>query len=268
MIFFILFHGYGYSEIIEVMLTGMDDGVIESKRHDRDQAILDAKTQAIEKAGCKISATTELINDRIMKNWVARKAKAFILPGYKIEDIGYVENTYKIVFYGKVSTEDLSTPKKTVPKTQSRYISSSCKCENFNYVCKDTLWGFNRGSYKHLSMDRYIKMVKANLYGHHTKNIRRITITGYADGHENRGVDNWRHIPNTCNPKRKKGKLFDKDLAKIRACMVRLKIEKGLMKHAIKWSPQHVDYPTGTHMKDNDRKVVVQYFLNKEECNE
>ena len=94
-------------ETIDVSVQGISDGVKNSKQQDRDEAILDAKLKAIERAGVSIEATTTMENFKLKKDWVESKAKAVILPGFQIIDIGYgADGLYHVVLTGKVSARE------------------------------------------------------------------------------------------------------------------------------------------------------------------
>ena len=89
---------------IDVSVQGISDGVKNSTQQDRDEAILDAKLKAIESAGVSIEAITTMENYQLKKDWVESKAKAVIMPGFLIIDIGYgADGLYKVVLTGKVS---------------------------------------------------------------------------------------------------------------------------------------------------------------------
>ncbi len=91
-------------ETIGVSVQGISDGVKNSKRQDRDEAILDAKLKAIERAGVSIEAVTTMENFKLKQDWVESKAQAVILPGFNIIDVGYgADGLYHVVLTGKVS---------------------------------------------------------------------------------------------------------------------------------------------------------------------
>ena len=91
---------------IEVIIKGMDDGVKTSKQHDYEEAVINAKIQAIERAGVEISSVTKIVNFKAKYDAVETKAKAVLLPGFQITDMGYMaDGTYQIVLVGKVSKD-------------------------------------------------------------------------------------------------------------------------------------------------------------------
>ena len=91
-------------ETIDVTVQGISDGVKNSKQQDRDEAILDAKLKAIERAGVYIEAVTVIEDFKLKKDWVESRAEAVILPGFQIMDIGYrADGLYHVVLSGKVT---------------------------------------------------------------------------------------------------------------------------------------------------------------------
>lgn len=99
----------GFQNIIEVAEHGISNGVRDSKQIDRDEAIMDAKLKAIEKAGVNIKSFTKVEDLILMKDWIESRAQAHILSNFKIIDIGYGEDgVYHVVFVGKVSTKKLT----------------------------------------------------------------------------------------------------------------------------------------------------------------
>lgn len=90
-------------EIIAVSVEGISDSVRNSKQQDRDEAILDAKLKAIERAGVNIEAVTIMENFQIKKDWVEARAKAHLLPGFEIVETGYGDDDlYHVVLIGEV----------------------------------------------------------------------------------------------------------------------------------------------------------------------
>ena len=91
------------TETIAVSVQGISDGARNSKRQDRDEAIMDAKLQAIEKAGVNIKSITEAENFVLKYDIVESKAEAVLLPGFQIIDVGYgADGLYHVVLTGKV----------------------------------------------------------------------------------------------------------------------------------------------------------------------
>jgi hypothetical protein len=92
-------------DYVDVNVIGMSDGKRESKQNDREEAILNAKILAIEKAGVSIQSFTTVENFMVKKQMVESKAEAYIQPGFQILDMGYSEDkVYKVVLIGKVSS--------------------------------------------------------------------------------------------------------------------------------------------------------------------
>jgi len=90
---------------IDVVVEGISDGVRNTKQKDRDEAIMDAKLKAIERAGVDITSVTTIENFQLKKDWIESKAKASILPGFQIVEVGYAaDGLYHVVLSGKVTS--------------------------------------------------------------------------------------------------------------------------------------------------------------------
>ena len=95
--------GLASAKTIDVTIKGVDDGVRTSKQQDYKEALLHAKLQAIERAGVKIESITRVVNFQIKFKQVETKAKAVLLPGFQVIDIGYTEDgSYQVVLSGKL----------------------------------------------------------------------------------------------------------------------------------------------------------------------
>ena len=106
---FILFNAFAQSNI-DVIIIGFSDENRESIQKDKSEAIIDAKVSAIERAGLKIRSETSVLNYQLKRDLIESKAEAFLLPGYKIVDIGYGEDgIYRVVLVGEVSNKSIVT---------------------------------------------------------------------------------------------------------------------------------------------------------------
>lgn len=104
---FLLFPGLAFAEVISVTIKGVDDGVKTSKQQDYNEALMNAKIQAIERAGVEIESITKIVNFQLKFQTVESKAKAVLMPGFDVVDIGYVgDGTYQVVLVGKVVVGD------------------------------------------------------------------------------------------------------------------------------------------------------------------
>jgi ankyrin repeat protein len=91
------------SEEIDVLIKGRDDGVKTSKQQDYKEAVMNAKLEAIERAGVEISSITRVVNFQTKFDMVESKAKAVLLPGFQVMDLAYqTDGTYLIVLSGKI----------------------------------------------------------------------------------------------------------------------------------------------------------------------
>jgi hypothetical protein len=91
------------SDTIDVLIRGVDDGVKTNKQQDYKEAVMNAKLEAIERAGVEIISITKIVNFKTKYDKVESKAKAALLPGFQIMDMGYQsDGTYTVVLSGKV----------------------------------------------------------------------------------------------------------------------------------------------------------------------
>jgi len=90
-------------EIIDVKIVGYDDGVKTNKGSDYREAWLNAMRQAIERAGCEIESMSTVKDFVLEEDYIESRARAVLLPGYEIVDIGYgEEGTYNVMLIGKI----------------------------------------------------------------------------------------------------------------------------------------------------------------------
>ena len=90
-------------ETLDVLLKGIYEGPKTSRETAYAQAVMNAKLQAIERSGTEVTSITRVENFTLKYDLVESKAKALILPGFQIIDMGYqLDGTYQVVFSGKV----------------------------------------------------------------------------------------------------------------------------------------------------------------------
>lgn len=93
-------------ETIDVTIKGLDDGKKTSRQQDYKEAVLDAKRQAIEQAGVTVESKSTVRNAVLQEDFIESNAKAVLLPGFQIMDIGYMQDgTYQVVLTGKVQVQ-------------------------------------------------------------------------------------------------------------------------------------------------------------------
>jgi hypothetical protein len=92
-------------DIIDVAVKGISDNSRDGAQKDRQEAMMNAKRQACEKAGVRIEAKTTVENFQTVYDHVESKAAAVLLPGFQVIDNGYGEDgTYSVVLVGKIRT--------------------------------------------------------------------------------------------------------------------------------------------------------------------
>jgi len=91
------------ADTIDVLIKGISDGVKTSRSRNYQEAVMNAKLQAIERAGVAIQSITKVENFQLKYDMVESKASAVLLPGFQIIDMGYQKDgTYQVVLSGKV----------------------------------------------------------------------------------------------------------------------------------------------------------------------
>lgn len=128
-LFFLLVTGWvctAQAEPIDVLIKGIYDGKKVSRDLAYKNAVMNAKIQAIERAGAEISSITQVENFTMKYDMVESRAKALILPGFQIIDIGYqTDGTYVVVLGGKVqvgpSKGKLWGQLRTAPRTYTQF---------------------------------------------------------------------------------------------------------------------------------------------------
>jgi hypothetical protein len=99
---------------IDVLIKGMDDGVKTSRDRDYAEAVMNAKLQAIERAGVSVKSMTKVENFQLKYDMVESKAAALLLPGFQVIDMGYQQDgTYQVVLSGRVQ------PMQSIPEEGS-----------------------------------------------------------------------------------------------------------------------------------------------------
>ena len=103
-----------YSHTIKVHIKGFDDGIMTTKRNDYLEAVLFAKREAVERAGCKIESFTTIENLILKQSYIESKASAILLLGYDIVDNDYSrDGYYQITLIGEIWVKN---PQKKVNK--------------------------------------------------------------------------------------------------------------------------------------------------------
>jgi hypothetical protein len=91
-------------ETLKIRVIGLSNAAFDGKQTDRKEAILDAKRQAVEKAGVSMKSQTVVRQGVVDEDFIESQAETYILPGYEIVDIGYDQDevTYQVVLIGAV----------------------------------------------------------------------------------------------------------------------------------------------------------------------
>ena len=96
-------------DIIDVKIVGYDNGIKTTKQKDHREALLDAKRQAIERAGVEVKSKSRVKNFELEEDYIETHAQAILLPGFEVIDIGYIEGgTYNVMLIGKITVAGFS----------------------------------------------------------------------------------------------------------------------------------------------------------------
>jgi hypothetical protein len=91
--------------LVDVAVRGVSDNKRDGEQKDRQEAIMDAKRQALEKAGLRLKATTKVENFQTTYDYIETQAETVLMPGFQIIDNGYgLDGTYSVVLVGKVKS--------------------------------------------------------------------------------------------------------------------------------------------------------------------
>lgn len=111
------------SQLIEVSIKGIDDGVNTNRQRDYAEAVMNAKLQAIERVGVEIKSLTIIKDFQLQSDIIESKSRGILVPGFRVVDMGYqTDGTYQIVLSGKVKS-----PKESVDSKEIRYAKSLIK---------------------------------------------------------------------------------------------------------------------------------------------
>ncbi|MEW6672004.1 MAG: family 16 glycoside hydrolase [Thermodesulfobacteriota bacterium] len=155
-----------YSEevLVDVLIEGYDDGVKSTLRNDREEALIDAKRQAIERAGVRMTSTTQMQDFVVKKDWVESKAKAVLLPGFQIIDKGYqADGSYLVILAGRIRSLVADEPSASDDKpTNAEGEDSSSVYNKASWEILAGDWDFDKNSItsKFVSDDSYLILKK------------------------------------------------------------------------------------------------------------
>lgn len=139
-----------YSEevLVDVLIEGYDDGVKSTLRNDREEALIDAQRQAIERAGVRMTSTTQMQDFVVKKDWVESKAKAVLLPGFQIIDKGYqADGSYLVILAGRIRSLTADEPSASDDKlTRQEGVGLDSVYNKANWEILGGDWDFDKNS--------------------------------------------------------------------------------------------------------------------------
>ena len=182
----------GRPETLDVLIKGIYGGARTSREEAYTQAVMNAKLQAIERAGTEVKSITQVENFTLKQDLVESKARGIILPGFQIIDMGYqVDGTYQVVLAGKVQVGTdrgklwgkLRDTNKNFPNFKEAYEAWKQtfpgSIEN-QYVNNEngTVMDLKTGLMWHISYEMADSIVKA---GDYVNRLNQSRFGGYAD---------------------------------------------------------------------------------------
>ena len=91
-------------------IIGYDDGRKTNKQKDYREALVNAKRQAIERAGVEVKSQSKVKNFKLEEDYIETQANAVLMPGFEITDIGYTEGgNYNVILIGKIKVASALT---------------------------------------------------------------------------------------------------------------------------------------------------------------
>lgn len=157
-----------------------------------------------------------------------------------------------------------STATDTLPPTEN------CSCSGGLYICRHSLIGFRVSFFTHPDLPTFAARISNDIEGYSADKVHFLRIIGFADGTSDaNGAGHWSEVPERCRKESDFDKFYDRDLARVRACMVHYELQKAskltleLLKRDIKLPDlEEKDYPTHRDYEDAKyRKVEVTYTV-------
>ena len=100
------------AQTIDVFEEGISNTQNDGEQKDYQEALMDAKRKAIEKAGVSIKSQTEVKDFQVEFDYIESQAEAVLLPGYQVKKIGYDDKgVYHVVLVGKVKKVEVKKEK-------------------------------------------------------------------------------------------------------------------------------------------------------------
>lgn len=130
---------------IPVNVTGVDDGVRSHIQKDRNEAILNAKCQALAKTGSSINNfekyQLELSKGRITEDsyrqLIEDQSTGRLLPGFRIDDLGYIKGSYTVRLIGAVVPDpigSIETSPAPAYRNRNQYTNNHARAVNSSEI--------------------------------------------------------------------------------------------------------------------------------------
>lgn len=125
-----------------------------------------------------------------------------------------------------VKEEQLPSCPKSGSENGGPSAPGACSCVKGVYTCSYTLADFRVSYFTHPNMATLSKQIANDIEAHRADRVKFIQIKGYADGTSDaNGAGHWEKVPEICRKKSLSDIFYDKDLARVRACMLHYSLQ-------------------------------------------
>jgi hypothetical protein len=98
--------------------------------------------------------------------------------------------------------------------------NGECSCLKGLYTCRYTLTDFEVSDFTHPGMSDFSGRIANDIQVYGVERVHFLQIIGFADGtSDSNGAGHWHKVPEVCRKKVPEETFYDKDLARVRACI-------------------------------------------------
>lgn len=146
----------------------------------------------------------------------------------------------------------------------------ACACLRGLHTCHYTLADFQVSYFTHPNMAAFSRQIANDIQIYGAERVHFLQIVGFADGTSDRsGAGQWYRVPEVCRKKSPEDTFYDKDLARVRACMVHYDLQSAsqltlslLSRDIDPANLKEWDYPTSREYEHGKyRKVDVVFTV-------
>jgi hypothetical protein len=148
--------------------------------------------------------------------------------------------------------------------------NDACDCLRGLYTCHHILADFEVSDFTHPGMSEFSEKIANDIRVYGVERVHFLQIIGFADGtSDSNGAGHWHKVPEICRKKAPEDTFYDKDLARVRACIAHRALQSAskltlrLLERDIDPSDlKEKDYPTSHEYEHGRyRKVEVTFTV-------